>query len=84
MRFIFAPIIIVLGLLLMKYTVQVTNFTGKIDWAEKYLGSGFFSGTYTLWRLVGLIFISLAALWLFGMLDLLGHLISSIVPASTR
>ncbi len=52
----------------MKYSVQVTNMTGKIDLAEKYLGTGIGAGTYTWWKLVGLGLCILSALWLFGML----------------
>ena len=72
MRFILGPLVILLGLAMMKYTVEITNFTGKIPWAEKYLGGGLLAGTYTLWRLTGLVFMSIAVLWIFGMLDLLG------------
>ena len=72
MRFILGPLIIVLGLLMIRYTVEITNFTGQIDWAEKYLGGGLLAGTYTLWRLVGLVFMILAALWIFGLLDVIG------------
>jgi hypothetical protein len=68
MRFIFAPILLCIGILLMRYTVQVTNFTGKIDFAEKYLGGGVAAGTYTWWRLFGLGLCILSVFWFFGML----------------
>ena len=68
MRFIFAPIVFALGILVMKYNVQVTNVTGKIDFAEKYLGVGIAAGTYTFWRLMGLLFCILAVLWIFNVL----------------
>lgn len=68
MRFILAPLVFGLGVLLMKYSVQVTNFTGKISLAEKYLGAGIGAGTYTWWKLVGLGFCILSVLWLFNML----------------
>jgi hypothetical protein len=73
MRFILAPLIIALGILMMKYTVQITDYTGKLDFAEEYLGKGTAAGTYTWWRLVGLFFVILAALWLFGMMNLVGN-----------
>ena len=69
MRFIFGPIVIVLGILMMKYTVQVTNFTGQIGFAEKYLKGGL-AGTYTWWRLVGLALIIISFLWMVGFLSL--------------
>ena len=52
----------------MRYTVAVANFTGQIDFAEKYLGSGIGAGTYSFYRLLGLVFCILAVLWLFNML----------------
>lgn len=70
MRFFFAPIIFVLGVLIMRYTVPITNFTGKIDFAEKYLGTGIGAGTYTWWRLFGLLLCILSVLWLFNMLPI--------------
>jgi hypothetical protein len=54
---------------MMKYNVQVTNYTGKIDFAEKYLGGGFTAGTYTWWRLVAVAIIILSVLWMLGMLN---------------
>ena len=63
----------------MRYTVEVTSFTGKVGWAEQYLGGGLLAGTYTFWRLVGLVFIILAVLWIFGLLDLLGGALRGIL-----
>jgi hypothetical protein len=79
MRFFFAPIVFVLGLLCMKYTVQITNNTGKIDFAEKFFGSGMGAGTYTWWRLFGLGLCILSVLWLF---NLLPHGVASPTPAN--
>lgn len=52
----------------MKYTVQLTNITGKIDLAEKYLGTGIGAGTYTWWRLFGLGLCVISVLWIFNKL----------------
>ncbi len=73
MRFFLAPLVMVIGIAMMRYTVQITDFTGKLDFAEKYLAGGLAAGTYTWWRLVGLFFTILGALWLFGMLDFVGR-----------
>jgi len=54
----------------MRYTVQVTNFTGKIGFAEKYLGGGLAAGTYTWWRLVGLGLIIISVAWMVGLVKL--------------
>lgn len=54
----------------MKYTVTITDqFTGQIDWAEKIFSNGFTAGTYTWWRLVGLMLVLLGSLWLFGIVN---------------
>jgi hypothetical protein len=66
MRFILAPLVILLGLACMRYNVQLTEFTGQIDFAEKYLGGGLLAGTYTWYRLIGLVFVALGVLWIFG------------------
>jgi hypothetical protein len=66
MRFLLSPLIFVLGVLIMKYSVQLGNFTGRIDFAEKYLGSGF-GGTFTFYKICGLLTCVLALLWLTGM-----------------
>ena len=68
MRFLFGIIFIILGILMMRYTVAITEFTGKVDFAEKYLHGGL-AGTYTWWRLVGLFLIVVAALWMSGFLS---------------
>jgi hypothetical protein len=68
MRFILAPLLFVLGILCMKYSVAITDqFSGKIDLAEKYLGVGIGAGTYTWWKLFGLILCVLSFLWLFNL-----------------
>ena len=69
-RFIFSPLMFAAGILVMKYTVPITNYTGKIDLAEKYLGSGVGAGTYTFWRLLGLGLCIISVLWIFGRLNL--------------
>lgn len=69
MRFIVGPIVIVLGVLLMKYTVKVTNFTGKISYAEKWFQAPL-AGTYTWWRLFGLLLIVLAICYMTGIVKL--------------
>ena len=68
MRFILGPLAIVLGFLMMRYTVQLTDITGKIGFAEKYLRGGL-AGTYTWWRLVGLFIIIVSVFWIFGYLN---------------
>jgi hypothetical protein len=69
MKFFLAPLVFILGILCMKYSVQITDqFSGKIDFAEKIFGTGMGAGTYTWWKLFGLAMCILSVLWLFGML----------------
>ena len=69
MRFFLSPLVFILGILCMKYSVAITDqFTGKIDLAEKYLGTGIGAGTYTFWKLFGLGLCILSVLWLFNKL----------------
>jgi hypothetical protein len=68
MRYFLAPLVFILGLLCMKYTVQITNNTGKIDLAEKYFNTGIGAGTYTFWRLFGLGLCILSVLWILNKL----------------
>ncbi len=79
MRFIFAPMVLALGILIMKYSVPITDqFSGKIDFAEKYLGTGIGAGTYTWWKLIGFGLCVLSIFWLFNMLP------GSAIPAATN
>lgn len=68
MKFIIGPLLIVLGVLFMKYTVWITQQVGKVGFADKWLGFPF-AGTYSWWRLVGLLMIVGALLWMGGFLD---------------
>jgi hypothetical protein len=70
------------GYLLMRYTVQVTEFTGRIDFAEQYL-RGFGAGTYTLWRIVGVLAIVGSLLWIFGLSSIIGTPVSGVVSGNS-
>jgi len=50
------------GILLIRFSYQLTQMIGYNDLAEKYLGSG---GTYTMWKLVGLLVIIVSIWWAF-------------------
>jgi hypothetical protein len=68
MRWIFGPLVIIGGIAMMKYSFWITQQTGKIDFAEKYLASPL-AGTYTWWKIVGFFFIAIALCWMAGFLD---------------
>ena len=74
---IFSGIIgMIVGFLLIRYSIALTDMFGKIDWAEAHLKGGL-AGTYTLYRIVGLVFIILSLLYLFGGL---GFIIGPLAP----
>ena len=61
---IFAGIFgIPLGFVIMIFRFQIRQFTGKIQWAEQYLGSG---GTYNLFILIGLVVSILSLMYALG------------------
>lgn len=43
------------ALMILKYTEPLVRMIGKMDWAERYLGSG---GTYTMWKLIAVLIIA--------------------------
>ena len=56
---------VAIGFLLIRYSVTLTETFGRMDWAEQYLRGGL-AGTYSMYRLVGLIFIILSLLYMFN------------------
>jgi hypothetical protein len=65
MRFIWGPLVVIIGFLIIKYTYQIVQTFGTINWAEAHLGGGL-GGTYTMWKLVGIFVIILGFLYTFG------------------
>lgn len=59
MRFILFFVFLGGGTALILYAFPLVKMTGPLDFAEKYLGTG---GTYTAWKLLGLILI-IASFW---------------------
>ncbi len=68
MRYVLGPLVIILGIAMMKYSFWITQQTGKIDFAERYMSSPL-SGTYTWWKLVGLALVVIGMAWMGGFLD---------------
>ena len=77
MQFIFGPIIFVLGLLMMRYKVQIANITGKLDFAEQYLGD---AGTFKFYSLFGLGMTIVGALWFFGLTSVITTPLTNMLP----
>ncbi len=70
LRILGSLVVLAVGVLIIKYSVKITENTGPIEFAEKYLKAPL-AGTYTWWKLVGLGIMILGVLWLFGMVDFL-------------
>ncbi len=70
MHIIWGLVWVAIGILLIKYTFILVQTFGKIPWAETHLGGGL-GGTYTLYKLVGLLIIFLAFMYMFGMFGII-------------
>ena len=62
-RIIWGTLLIVLGVVTLKYNYQIVNFTGRQDWIERYLGSG---TTYFAFKLISIIVVLSGILYLTG------------------
>jgi cellobiose-specific phosphotransferase system component IIC len=70
LRILGSLVVLAIGVVIIKYSVKITENTGRIEFAEKYFKAPL-AGTYTWWKLVGLGIMILGVLWLFGMVDFL-------------
>lgn len=51
------------GFFYIKYAYQISNFTGSIGFAERFLGGG---GTYIFHKVMGVLIIMLSIMYAFG------------------
>lgn len=65
MNFFWGIVGVIVGILVMKYSIRITDTFGKINWAETHLRGGM-GGTYTFYRIAGLVIVILSMLYLFG------------------
>jgi len=73
-------ILIVGGILMIVYTKNVVDFTGRFDFAERWFLSG---GTYTFIKLLGLSMSILSFMWMSGGLEsFLAAVLGPIIPGS--
>ena len=64
MKFLIFLGLIVLGFLLVRYSKWITDNTGRFAWPERVIGPG---GTYTVWKVFGLLAIVFAFYYLFAL-----------------
>ena len=74
MRIFWGLLVIIISLIVMKYTFKLVQIFGHIPWAEQHLGGG---GTYTLYRAVAIVMIILAFLY---MANAMGFIIGPLSP----
>ena len=65
-----------IGFLMIRYTFVLVQTFGKINWAETHMSGGL-GGTYTLYKLIGVLIIFLAFMYMFGLID---KLVGPIAP----
>jgi hypothetical protein len=70
MHIIWAITGVTVGFLLIKYSVQITETMGTVAWAEQHLRGGL-AGTYSLYRIIGVIIIILSLLYMFGAIGII-------------
>lgn len=83
MHFFSGLIGIIAGFLLIRYSVAITDMFGRVSWAEEHLRGGL-AGTYSLYRLVGVVFIILSLLYMFNVLGFLIGPLSSVFGGVQR
>ena len=64
MRYILGVLGIVLGMILVLKSEWFFTFFGRIDFADKYLGTE--GGTRLMYKLIGILFVILALLYMTG------------------
>jgi hypothetical protein len=52
LQILIGAVLAALGVLAVKYTFWLTNLTGNLGFAERYLGAG---GTYSFYKLAGVV-----------------------------
>lgn len=65
-RLLLFIIFVAFGIYFIIRSEPMVRLFGRNDLAERYLGSG---GSYNFWKLLGIVFIILGALFLVGSLD---------------
>lgn len=65
-RLLIGLIGIPLGIIIIRYRVNIKNWTGDIGWAEKYLGVG---GTWTVIVAFGILVSFGSLMWMMGTLQ---------------
>jgi uncharacterized membrane protein len=77
MHFFSGLIGVIAGFLLIRYSIAITDMFGKVEWAERHLRGGL-AGTYSLYRIVGVVCIMLSLLYMFGSIGFILNPLASV------
>lgn len=66
MKFLVFLVLVGVGLLFVLKTDGLVGVTGRVGWAERNLGNG---GTFSLYKLIGLLLIVIGMLYVTGLFD---------------
>lgn len=84
MSFILVVFLIGLGVVMVWKTSWFLDFFGRVPWAERYLGSGYgagLGGSWSWYKLLGILVIVGALLYMTGLLEiLLVKIFSGFIP----
>ena len=70
MHFFSGLIGVIVGVLVVRYSAALTENLGTIEFAERYLHGGM-AGTYTFYRITGVVVIILSLMYMFGVINIL-------------
>ena len=70
MHFFSGLIGVIIGILLIRYAIPLTHTFGTVAWAEEHLRGGL-AGTYSLYKIAGVVVIVLSLLYMFGAIGFL-------------
>lgn len=52
MKYLIAIGLVIFGFYVVRHSFDMVKLFGKAEWAEKYLG---YSGSYTMWKILGIV-----------------------------
>ncbi len=79
-RFLVFVLTFLAGLGIIRYAEPIVRAFGHMDWAERTFGAG---GTYTVWKIAGVLVIIVGFLYAIGQFDLTpGETLQFVQPAN--
>jgi len=68
---------VTVGVLVIKYSIWITENFGTIEWAEQHLRGGM-AGTISFYRIVGIVIIILSLMYMFGSFGIIAAPLGSV------